>query len=151
MATVNFYCLTSLPVEKVLPAVLEKVLAGGHRALVLTSSEQRTKTIDDVLWTYSQSKFLPHGTANDNLPHEHPIFIANKEVSSNEPDVLVLVESFSVPKNNNYSRYVVMVDTHKPQELDQAKTLWKHFETSNNQITCWRQDDAGKWLESTLN
>ena len=48
------------PVEKVLPKLLEKVLAAGQRAVVMAPSDDELKIIDTFLWTYSKSELLPN-------------------------------------------------------------------------------------------
>ncbi|MET1113312.1 MAG: DNA polymerase III subunit chi, partial [Allosphingosinicella sp.] len=48
---VDFYHLARSPIERVLPAIGEKVLATGGRLLVVAGDEQLVR-LDDQLWTY---------------------------------------------------------------------------------------------------
>jgi DNA polymerase-3 subunit chi len=59
---VDFYHLTTSPIERVLPAICEKVLANGERLLVVADEAQLAR-LDEQLWTFSRDGFLPHGRA----------------------------------------------------------------------------------------
>jgi DNA polymerase-3 subunit chi len=59
---VLFYHLHRQPIERVLPALLEKSLERGWRVVVQAASEERVEALDAHLWTYSDDGFLPLGT-----------------------------------------------------------------------------------------
>src|SRR3546814_6218378 len=62
---VDFYHLTRTPVESVLPRLLEKVVSGGERALVVAGDAGLLARLDEQLWRYEPASFLPHGIAGD--------------------------------------------------------------------------------------
>ena len=55
--------------------MLEKVLAMGERAVVVTGSAERAESLASALWTYDDRSFLPHGTAKDGSAADQPIWI----------------------------------------------------------------------------
>src|SRR5215470_1536790 len=63
MTEVGFYHLRSTSLERALPRLLERALAEGHRVVVMAGSPERVQHLDDLLWTYSDESFLPHGAA----------------------------------------------------------------------------------------
>ena len=65
MTKIRFYHLQKSPLERVLPQLLEKVLAKGDRAVVMAGSEERVEALNTLLWTYAQQSFLPHGSTRD--------------------------------------------------------------------------------------
>ena len=68
-----FYHLEQSPVEEVLPDLLEKTLARGWRALVVSPDERRIERLDEQLWTERPSSFLPHGKADDGGAENQPV------------------------------------------------------------------------------
>ena len=62
MTEILFYHLQRQPLERVLPALLEKSLERGWRVVVQGSSEERLEALDAQLWTFRDDSFLPHGT-----------------------------------------------------------------------------------------
>jgi DNA polymerase IIIc chi subunit len=70
----SFYHLTSSPLKKALPSLLEKAYENNMRSVVICHAEN-IKPLDDDLWTFSPTKFLPHGTEK---PEIQPVFITDK-------------------------------------------------------------------------
>ncbi len=64
---VGFYHLTRQPLDAVLPRLLEKAHAAGHRILVHCADAAQVKALDQHLWTYDDRSFLPHGVDHDDL------------------------------------------------------------------------------------
>ena len=65
MPEVWFYHLVRQPLDKVLPALLEKAVARGIRICVQVGAPERVAALDEALWTWSDESFIPHGTAHD--------------------------------------------------------------------------------------
>jgi DNA polymerase-3 subunit chi len=45
--------------------VIEKAWKSGNRVLVVTRDESHCAALDDLLWVFSQSSFVPHATVRD--------------------------------------------------------------------------------------
>src|SRR5690606_9646272 len=84
MTEISFYHLTRQPLNKALPRLLEKVLAAGHRALVLAGSEERVEDLDAALWTYDPDSFLPHGSRVLGHAARQPIYLTTAEENPNK-------------------------------------------------------------------
>src|SRR6266404_6464604 len=70
-----FYHLQRQPIERILPALLEKSLERGWRVVVQAASEERVEALDAHLWTYRDDSFLPHGTWREPQAQEQPILL----------------------------------------------------------------------------
>ncbi|MEY3725390.1 MAG: hypothetical protein RLZZ365_1325 [Pseudomonadota bacterium] len=60
-----------------------KILASTHpqglpRTIVITGSEQDLKGLDDLLWTFSKTDFLPHAWLHQESAHETPILLVHQ-------------------------------------------------------------------------
>ena len=92
MAEVLFYQLTATPLEASLPEMLERSLARGWRVLLRCGSEAGMATLDEMLWTYSDASFLPHGTAATGHAALQPIYLTLGDENPNGANVLMLVD-----------------------------------------------------------
>ena len=146
MAEVLFYHLETQPLERVLPALLEKTLERGWRAVVETSSRPRAEAIDALLWTYRDDSFLPHGIAGDAADPQQPVLIAMDEENPNSANVRFFVDR-AVPQSGvGYQRIVYMFSGHDPDAVSEAREAWKALR-EGNELTYWQQDESGRWVK----
>ena len=75
MTEILFYHLQRQPMERVLPALLEKSVERGWRVVVQGGSEERMEALDAHLWTYREGSFLPHGTWRETEAAQQPILL----------------------------------------------------------------------------
>src|SRR3546814_11431851 len=68
---VDFYHLTRTPVESVLHRLLEKVVSGGERALVVAGDAGLLARLDEQRWRFEPASFLSHRFAagGDEVTH----------------------------------------------------------------------------------
>src|ERR1700694_4947883 len=83
MTEVLFYHLQHQPLERALPALLEKSLERGWRAIVQAGSEERIEALDAHLWTFRDDSFLPHGTWRESEAAAQPILLTVSEGNPN--------------------------------------------------------------------
>src|SRR5215468_10155966 len=102
-----FYHLQRQPLERVLPALLEKSLERGWRVVVQAASDERVEALDAHLWTYRDDGFLPHGTHRQSDPQAQPVLITLDERNPNRATVRFLVDGVnSAADAANYERVV---------------------------------------------
>jgi DNA polymerase IIIc chi subunit len=89
---IGFYHLTRTPLERALPSLLEKVLAAGMRAVVMAGSQERVDALNQLLWTYEERSFLPHGSKRDGRPERQPIWLTTEDENPNGADCLVMTD-----------------------------------------------------------
>lgn len=128
------------PVEKVLPKLLEKVLAANHRVVVMAESAEQLQIIDQFLWTYSKSELLPHGTEEDGNPHLQPIWLTTKEENPNNSDVLVIVGSMQPNYVQQFKKVLILQST-----WSDATNRWA---TSTCEFTLWLEQTKGGWVKA---
>lgn len=146
MAEVLFYHLETQPLERVLPALLEKTLERGWRAVVETSSRQRAEAIDALLWAFRDDSFLPHGIAGEQTDPQQPVLIAVGEENPNAANVRFFVDRAVPQSGAGYQRIVYMFSGHDPEAVGEAREAWKVLR-EGNELTYWQQDDSGRWVK----
>lgn len=149
MTEVSFYHLSLSPVERALPALLEKAFEAGHHALVLCSPEN-IKPYDDTFWTFHPRKFLPHGTKNSKQPADkHPVFISDEYKNVNNSTVLAITDGREIA-DDNYEKILHVFDGNNEDDLSLARTRWKTYKAAGRNLQYWFQDEKGKWTKKEI-
>lgn len=146
MSEVLFYHLETQPLERVLPALLEKTLERGWRAVVETSSRQRAEAIDALLWSFRDDSFLPHGIAGEATDPEQPVLIAMDDGNPNAANVRFFVDRAVPQSGEGYQRIVYMFSGHDTDAVGEARDAWKALK-EGNELTYWQQDENGRWVK----
>lgn len=151
-ADVSFYHLTTHPLEKVLPKILEKVYGGGLRALVLIDTAEQMQALNASLWTYSSGAFLPHGMDGSKLydPAENPIWLTLEPNNKNNASVLVLTGAQSINDLSSYRRCVHIFDGNDPSALTSAQEQRNRYQKNGHPIVYWKQSLNGNWDQVSL-
>lgn len=146
-AEVSLYHLTTHPLEKVLPKILEKVYDGGLRALVITDTTEHMQALNASLWTYSSGAFLPHGMDGNKMydPADNPIWLTLEPNNKNNATVLVLTGGQSVNDLSGYARCVDIFDGNDPAALTAAQKRRDQYQKSGHPVVYWQQSLNGNW------
>jgi DNA polymerase-3 subunit chi len=92
MTRVDFYILQdSQPSARQLFAckLTEKAYKKGHKVYINTASGQQLKQLDDLLWTFRDGSFLPHGCYAEEDTGEQAILLGHAIEPDGPSDVLV--------------------------------------------------------------
>jgi DNA polymerase III subunit chi len=143
-----FYHLENQPLQAVLPALLEKTLARGWRALLRFSTPERLESIDAALWTYRDESFLPHGTARDGAAERQPVFLTLDDANPNGAAVLFLLETAGESEPARFSRIIRLFDDRDEEAKALARSEWKGAKAAGFEVSYWRQDESGGWRKS---
>ncbi|MBX9805111.1 MAG: DNA polymerase III subunit chi [Alphaproteobacteria bacterium] len=146
-AEVTLYQLTTHPLEKVLPRILEKVYDGGLHALVLTDTQERMQALNASLWTYSSLAFLPHGMDGNKLhdPADNPIWLSLDADNKNNATILVLTAGKSVEDLSPFTRCVDIFDGNDPTSLAAGLERCDHYRKQGHPVVYWKQSLSGNW------
>lgn len=140
---VDFYHLSEMPLERVLPAICEKVLATGERLLIVADAEQLA-AIDTLLWSHEADSFLPHGTAQAPRAAAQPILLSSDPVAANGATNIALPDGVWRDAALGFGRTFYFFDA---AGLDQARAAWRALNSREGlELRYWKQVD-GKWLQ----
>lgn len=145
MADVLFYHLEPRPLEAVLPALLEKTIERGWRAVVEVGSTERAEALDSHLWTYREDSFLAHGLAGDETDAHQPVLITTDGDNPNRANVRFFVDRAAPQSADGYERIVYMFSGHDPDAVAEARLAWVALK-GNNTLTYWQQEADGRWV-----
>jgi DNA polymerase-3 subunit chi len=145
MAEVLFYHLERQTLEEVLPALLEKTLARGWRAVVEMPDERRLEDLDRHLWTYREDSFLPHARLGDGDPARQLILLTTGPENPNGAAVRFLAHRAPPRGVEGYARVVLLFSADDPAAVADARAHWKPLKAAGHDCTYWQQTGAGRW------
>jgi DNA polymerase-3 subunit chi len=142
---IGFYHLTRTPLERALPALLEKALAAGMRAVVMAGSEERIEALNQLLWSYEERSFLPHGSKRDGRPERQPVWLTTEDENPNGADCLVLTDGAVSTRVGAFRRCLDLFDGQDPDAVEAARLRWKDWKAAGHELSYWQQDESGRW------
>ncbi len=149
MTEVWFYHMQSQPLARVLPSLVVKTLAKPWKAVIQAASEERLAVIDDLLWTFSDESFVPHGRAGEGEAAGQPVFLTTLPDTPNGAQCRFFLEGADpAPALNHgqaYERAVILFDGNDTAELAGARAQWKALKGAGHDVTYWQQNAAGGW------
>ena len=138
---VDFYHVSASPLERVLPAICERVLASGERLLVV-AEEDMLPSLDEQLWAYAKNSFLPHGTEN---AEKQPILLSSQPVAANGATHIALADGRWREEALGFARTFYFFDGDR---LDDARGVWRALKgNAEAEPRYWKQDERGKWVQ----
>jgi DNA polymerase-3 subunit chi len=138
---VDFYHLAVSPLERVLPAVAEKVVAGGGRLLVVAEPDLLAR-LDDHLWSYARDSFLPHG--RDRASNQ-PVLLSAEPVAANGASNIALADGRWRDEALGFERAFYFFDN---GSRDGAREAWRALKGRPEvEARYWKQDERGKWVQ----
>ncbi|MEA3041586.1 MAG: polymerase subunit chi [Sphingomonadales bacterium] len=140
---VDFYHLGASPLERVLPAICDKVLATGGRLLVV-AEEPLLGALDRVLWTYAADSFLPHGRSDAPSPEAQPILLSSSPEPLNGATNIALADGVFREEALVFGRTFYFFDA---GHIEAARESWRELKGKEGvESRYWKQVD-GRWMQ----
>ncbi|HYJ31562.1 MAG TPA: DNA polymerase III subunit chi [Allosphingosinicella sp.] len=137
---VNFYHLTTSPLERVLPTICQGLLARGEKLLVVAPDAQLAR-LDEQLWTFAPDSFLPHGR---DPAAAQPILLSSTPNPLNGATNVALADGEWREEALGFERAYYFFDS---SGLDPARALWRELKQKPEvEARYWKQVD-GRWIE----
>ncbi|HFE37131.1 MAG TPA: DNA polymerase III subunit chi [Gammaproteobacteria bacterium] len=127
MTQVDFYILNKTQPEQFSCLLVEKILKQGHKVHILTSDNQQSERMDNLMWTYNDQSFLPHVLMDDPLQAETPINISHNPETALISDVLVNLTP-KVPLFYKQFERVAELVSSNPQQRQAARGRYREYQ-----------------------
>ena len=136
---VDFYHLTATPLERALPQIVEEVVAGGGRLLIVSGDAAQRGAIDRLLWSYAPESFLPHALAGGGGDADQPVLIAAARR-------VALVDGCWRDEALAFDGALHFFDA---EHIAAAREAWKALaDRPDTERNYWKQDDNGRWSKA---
>ncbi len=118
--------------ERVACRIAEKAWQQGHRVYLLTASAQAAAAMDDLLWTFKQSSFIPHariGGEDDGCP----VLIGDVDQAPSGTDVLINLTD-SVPACAQHCARVADLVAGDAAARQAGRERYRHYRDSGAEL-----------------
>jgi DNA polymerase-3 subunit chi len=108
--------------------VVEKAYEQGLKVTVRTASPAQTAELDDLLWTFSDRSFVPHGVwpAEPEFAAATPVMIASGALPAAHRDVLVNLGPDVPPELESFARVCEVVGGDEDSK-QAARQRWRAY------------------------
>lgn len=138
---VDFYHLTERPLERVLPRIAERVVAGGGRLLIVAAGEAQRAALDRLLWTYATDSFLPHAQAGAGDDAAQPVLIAEQPHAANAARNIALADGAWRDEALGFDRAFHFFDD---EQIVAARAAWRALaDRPDVERRYWKQTEKG--------
>lgn len=112
MTRIDFYVLPDDSVEKqqlYACRLAQKASQQGHRVYIHTESENQSKVVDELLWSFSPTSFVPH-TSDANKCANNPVYIHHNGDPLDIHDVLINLSQHTPDCFGRFERLAELVN-----------------------------------------
>lgn len=146
MTDIGFYQLATRRAEAVLPQLVTKALAAGHR-LVVRADPALLASLDKALWTHAADSFIPHGVDADigaDRAASQPVLLTSATLpAANGADCLAQVGDDLPDDLTGLARVLFLFDA---DGTEVARKRWRSLsKTPGVTPVYWRESDGGRF------
>lgn len=141
MPQIDFYNLSNTDLQaayQYICRVIEKVYQRGHKVYVHASSLQEAHQIDEMLWTFKESSFIPHNMLGEGPDQAPPVQLGFNETPASHRDVLINLSSEVPDFYSQFKRILEVVPNIEETKQAANKRLSyyqeKNYQTNNHEI-----------------
>ncbi|MEM7664794.1 MAG: DNA polymerase III subunit chi [Pseudomonadota bacterium] len=143
MTKVDFWQLSSDPVEKVVALIAQRVLDQGERLLVVSADAEQRKAISTGLWRSGSESFLANGEADGPKPEAQPILLSESHEPANSASHIVFADG-TFRETTGFARAFLLFGE---ATLEQARATWRSLDEADGVERAFFRQDGGKWVK----
>ena len=132
--------------ERALPRIAERVVAGGGRLLVVAEKAEQREALDRQLWVYAADSFLPHAQAGGEADADQPVLIAQEAAPANGARFVALIDGVWRDEALGFDRAFHFFGD---DAVEAARAAWRALAGREGvERRYWKQDDDGRWEQA---
>lgn len=127
MTKIDFYVLPpdgSLPMAVAIGRLAEKACARGHHVFIQTENEQVSRQLDEALWHFRPSSFVPHSRLADASLER--VIVGHEEPPLEYSDVLINASNGIPGCFSRFDRLAEIV-THYDTAITASRDAWRFY------------------------
>ncbi len=143
---INFYQVDDIIYKSIAPLLI-KVLDEEKKALIYCQDEKQVEEIDGGLWSFSKTKFIPHGTKTTKLePAKQPVFITNQLTNANQAEYLIMLDEVEEKFLSEFGKIFYFFSS---GDVADARKLWAKYKKQSFTLNFYKKED-GAWIKVDL-
>jgi DNA polymerase-3 subunit chi len=134
MTRVGFYVVQAAePGQRLSVAVrlADKAFQRGHRIFINAADEAQARALDELMWSFRPSSFLPHGLHGQE--HADTVAIGWGQEPHKHSDLLINLQ-LEIPSFFSRFARVAEVVTQDPDSLDALRASWTFYKERGYQL-----------------
>lgn len=140
MTQVRFYALSNKEKEARLQfacRLIEKAYSLGHSIYIQAASAEQANTLDELLWQFNRSSFIPHGLADSESAQGDTIIIGDKPPASSHSDVLINLGSQVSTAHGQFARINEIISADE-ESLLQGRQRYRFYKEQGYQAETFK-------------
>lgn len=89
----------------------QKAMQNGLRVLLHTPDEATTEALNELLWHYPATAFIPHCRIDETAANEMPVVVGHRNENFPHSEVLISLHSACLPFFSRFERVIEIVST----------------------------------------
>lgn len=142
---VDFYQLSTDPVDVTVVKLARKVMQAGERLVVVAADPSVRERLSEALWQQGNGAFLANGAADGPHAARQPILVSADCTAPNEARMAILADGQWRDEATGFDRAMLLFDA---DATDAARGLWRDLSARDdidNRI--FKQTPEGGWRE----
>lgn len=148
MTEIFFYKLKNLSIELFLISLIEKSISKNWNSLVLLDNIERMEEINDLMWTFNDTSFIPHGSQSDLNPDKHSVYLTCNEENLNNSNIIFSIDGIIINQPDNWKRCIYIFNEQNLKVTDELESYKRGIEDLNYDLKSFEQDNNGKWISN---
>ena len=148
MTEIFFYKLKNLSIELFLISLIEKSISKNWNSLVLLDNIERMEEINDLMWTFNYTSFIPHGSQSDLNPDKHNVYLTCNEENLNNSNIIFSIDGIIINQPDNWKRCIYIFNEQNLKVTDELESYKRGIEDLNYDLKSFEQDNNGKWISN---
>ena len=146
MPEIFFYKLKNLSIELFLISLIEKSISKKWNSIVLLDNIERMEEINDLLWTFDDTSFIPHGSQSDLNAEKQEVYLTCNEENPNNSKIIFSVDGVIIKKPDDWIRCVYIFNEQNLLVTDELESYKREIKDLEYVQKYFEQDQNGKWV-----
>ena len=140
---VDFWQLSSDPVEKVVALIAARVMGQDERLLVVAKNAEQRKALSRGLWQAGPDSFLANGEAGDDTSPRQPILLSAANTPENGASHVIYADG-EWRGADGFARAFLLFDD---SNVEAARATWRSLDDTDGMERSFFRQEAGKWVK----
>ena len=122
MTEIFFYKLKNTSIDLFLISLIEKSISKNWNSLVLLDNTERMEEINDLLWTFNDTSFIPHGSQSDLSPDKQNVYLTCNEENLNNSNIIFSIDGIIINEPDNWNRCIYIFNEQNLKVTDELES-----------------------------
>ena len=120
--------------------IANKAWRNGDNVFIQTEDRETAELLDNLLWTYNDISFLPHGLYEEDNQENNPVLIGwNEQIPDNCQVMINLAEH--IPKTADHFARIIEIVTSDSKDRQSARNRYRNYRDRDYELHDHKMED----------